>query len=153
MSKNTLYMESTEINASRTAGEITQELVRSGARQIAMDFGEGGRITGMHWVMRVNGSDVCFSMPARTKPIYDVLKKKAAWSADADKIQEKAERVAWRQLLRWIQAQNAMIETGMVQPAEVFMAYVVAPDQSTMFEHWSKQIAAGPSMPLLEPAK
>jgi hypothetical protein len=49
---------------------------------------------------------------------------------------KKAERVAWRQILRWVQAQYAMIETGMVQPAEVFLAYMVNPATNrTLFDH------------------
>ena len=49
---------------------------------------------------------------------------------DKQAMQEKAERVAWRQLLRWVQAQNAMIECGMVRPMEVFTAYWIPPGQT-----------------------
>jgi hypothetical protein len=49
---------------------------------------------------------------------------------------EQAERVAWRQLLRWVQAQLAMIDTGMVRTEEVFMPYIVvnAATNQTLFE-------------------
>ncbi len=36
----------------------------------------------------------------------------------------RAERIAWRQLLRWVQIQIAMIQTGMVDAAEVFLPYM-----------------------------
>jgi hypothetical protein len=53
-------------------------------------------------------------MPVRVEPILKILGNR-----------EQAERVAWRQLLRWVQAQNAMIETGMVQAVEVYLPYMV----------------------------
>jgi hypothetical protein len=33
--------------------------------------------------------------------------------------------VAWRQILRWVEAQLALIDTGMVQPQEVFLSYAI----------------------------
>ena len=48
--KSTLYMETTGIPAGKTAGEITDLLVRSGAKQIATDY-NSGRIVGLRWVL------------------------------------------------------------------------------------------------------
>jgi hypothetical protein len=59
------------------------------------------------------------------------------WLDDENKqrLQVKAERVAWRQLLRWTQAQIAMIETGMVEAAEVFLPYMFNTQKSqTLFQ-------------------
>jgi hypothetical protein len=49
---------------------------------------------------------------------------------------EQAQRIAWRQLLRWVQAQLAMIDTGMVRTEEVFMPYIVVnpATNQTLFE-------------------
>ncbi len=59
----------------------------------------------------------------------------------------QAERTAWRQVLRWVEAQMAMIDAGMTQTQEVFMPYAVIPgtDNKTMFQAWEsqqKQLAA-----------
>ena len=53
----------------------------------------------------------------------------------------QAERTAWRQVLRWVEAQMAMIEAGMTQTHEVFMPYAVIPgsDDKTMFQAWESQ--------------
>jgi hypothetical protein len=40
-------------------------------------------------------------------------------------LQQQAERIAWRQILRWLQAQLALIETGMVDAPEVFFPYAL----------------------------
>ena len=48
-----------------------------------------------------------------------------------------AKRVAWRQILRWVQAQLAMIDTGMVKSEEVFLPYAMvnaSDGQKTMYE-------------------
>lgn len=51
-----------------------------------------------------------------------------------------AERVVWRQLLRWIQSQLAMIDTGMVEATEVFMPYIQVEPGLTL---WELTIAGG----------
>ena len=61
------------------------------------------------------------------------------------RIRAQAERVGWRQLLRWVQAQLAMIEVGMAQRAEVFMPYIQQADGRTFFEYFeAKQLALPP---------
>lgn len=140
--KTTLYMETTEIPAERSAADVASELIKAGATQIATDYNQC-KVVGLRWTMRVQGADALFEMPARIFPIYKILRErkgiKVTWAPDfepGDKaLWEKAERIAWRQLLRWVQAQNAMIETGMVHPMEVFTAYWIPPGQSrTLFQ-------------------
>lgn len=142
--KTTLYMETTEIPAERSVAEVASELIKAGATQIATDYSQG-KVVGLRWTMRVNGADALFEMPARVFPIYRVLRERKGFRlieytpdfVPSDKLTwQKAERVAWRQLLRWVQAQNAMIETGMVQPLEVFTAYWIPAGQSrTLFQN------------------
>jgi hypothetical protein len=129
-------METTSIPPDRTAGEITSELVRAGASQISTTY-EGGKLVGLRWIMRVNGVEALFDMPARVDPVFRILQgRQKRKRTSAAELKEKAERVAWRQLFRWCQAQNALIETGMVQPTEVFLAYLVDPSTNqTLFQH------------------
>lgn len=141
--KKTLYMETTEVPAERTAAEVSAQLINAGATQIATSY-DKGKVIGLRWTMKVNGLDALFEMPARVFPVYKLLRERQGfrninWEPgfvpkDA-KVWDKAERVAWRQLLRWVQAQNAMLETGMVQPMEVFTAYWIPPGQNqTLFQ-------------------
>lgn len=149
MTKKTLFMETTEVPPERTAAEISAEIIKAGATQIATDF-KNGQITGLRWTMPVCGQSVAFSMPARVTPVYEILLRRKGfstlWTKEngilTDKpyhaeIYLKARRVAWRQLLRWVQAQLAMIETGMVQPEEVFFAYMFDPvKEQTLFQNY-----------------
>jgi hypothetical protein len=42
--------------------------------------------------------------------------------------------VAWRQILRWVQAQMALVETKMVKVEEVFLPYIQGPGGQTVYE-------------------
>lgn len=127
MTKKTIFMETTEVTAERTAAEISAPLIQSGASQIATDY-SNGNIVGLRWTMQVSGGDLLFAMPVRVEPIckFFCQRKKIAPAKALDystEIMRKAHRVAWRQLLRWTQAQIAMIECGMTEASEVFLPY------------------------------
>jgi hypothetical protein len=141
--KKTLYMETTQIPAERTAAEISSCLIQAGATQIATDY-EGGEIKGLRWTMQIHGQDVLFAMPARVDPIFKALNDRRQSSylrqnkAPDDRAQAK--RVGWRQLLRWVQAQVAMIECGMTEAAEVFFPYIQIPGTNqTLFQRFKDQ--------------
>ena len=71
-----LYMETTEISAERTAGEITSLLVAAGARSISMDYAEGGKVVGMHFVLMIGGLPYPFKMPVRTQAVHEIFRKR-----------------------------------------------------------------------------
>jgi hypothetical protein len=135
--KKTLFMETTEVPAERTASEISAVLIQAGATQIATEYSEG-KITGLRWTMRACGRDLLFAMPARVDPVYKILKKRRSSSFLSNQeeinLRAKADRVAWRQLLRWTQAQLAMIECGMTEASEVFLPYIQTPGGQSLFE-------------------
>lgn len=150
--KKPIYMENTEIPIEKTAAEVTSCLVQAGAKTIHTRY-ESGKISGLDWTMQLGANEIRFSMPARVDPVYQLLcSRRSGWSATyrdqyfgndlRAKMRAQAERVAWRQLLRWVQAQLAMVEVGMVKPAEVFMPYMQHPDGTTFFDYFeSKQLA------------
>ena len=129
-------MGTTMIPALQTAGEISTALVAAGATSINTDY-ENGRIVGLDWRMDIGrGQDGIFKMPVRVDPIFRMLNEARTdpvkWQ---ERDYEQAERVAWRQLLRWVQAQCAFIETDMVSPAEVFAPYlIVGNNGETLYE-------------------
>lgn len=124
MAAKTVYMGTTKIEVGKTSGEIIQVLVASGARQVAMEYTPTGRLAGLRFTIPVGGSDVLFELPARVDPLLKYTRQDRA----------QAERVAWRQLLRWCQAQLAMIEVGMLKAEEVYTPYAVQPNGRTLFE-------------------
>jgi hypothetical protein len=130
-------METTKISAERTAQEIGALLAEAGATAVLTEYGKDRKISGLAFKLQVGDREVPFSLPARIEPVFKYLQRQRSprnrgKMEDQDKAQ--AERVAWRQLLRWIQAQLAMIDTGMVQPAEVFLPYVQVAPAQTLYE-------------------
>jgi hypothetical protein len=136
--KKTLFMETTEVPAQRTALEIGSLLVESGATQIATYYDMRGQIIGLRWTMKAAGRDLLFAMPARVDPIYKIFcqrKKITPIPFDGStETMQKAHRVAWRQLLRWTQAQLAMIDCGMAEASEVFLPYWQVDGNNSLFE-------------------
>ena len=137
-----LFMESTEISAERTAQEISTLLIQSGATAIMQDL-KDKKISGLSFRLEIKGEQVPFSLPVRTEPILKYLQKRLN-PRNREKAKPRqllqAERVAWRQLLRWIQAQIALIDTGMVDPQEVFMPYIQTGVHETLYQ----KLSAGP---------
>jgi len=138
MKKKSLFMETTEVPAEKTAAEVTGCLVQAGARRLMTEYDMNREISGIRFELEVQGKPWCCVLPARVEPIFKIINGRRKYPYDRtqneDKDRATAKRVAWRQLLRWVQAQLAMIETGMVESAEVFLPYVEVSPGVTMFE-------------------
>ncbi len=136
-----LYMESTKISAERTAQEIGALLAQAGATAVLTEYGSDRKISGLAFKLNVKGLEVPFTLPARIDPVFKYLQRQRApmWRVKKEREDRvQSERVAWRQLLRWIQAQLAMIDTGMVAAEEVFLPYVQTAPGQTLFERLTK---------------
>lgn len=122
----TLYMETTEINPGTTAAEIESVLARAGATAVSKTYADG-ELHAMRFMLPVAGVETPFWMPARVDSIEKLLldrpRRRAMTASDRERIRAQAKRCAWRILLRWVEAQVAIIETGMVETGEAFMSY------------------------------
>ena len=158
--KKTLFMETTEVTPERTAGEITACLVSAGATGIGTEYDGKGKITGLTWKMMVGPDpqrrvERVFSMPARVEPVYQILVHRRSSEGDKwydqklkDAMRAKAERIAWRQLLRWVQAQMAMIDAGMSEAGEIFFPYMLVGTATTAYGFFAEK-----QFPMLEAGK
>ena len=122
MKRKELYMGTTLIAPIRTIGEIHAYLVRCGAKQI-MNTYDNGEPSAVHFMLSLNGQEIAFELPARVEPVYKIING-GEYGRNKQRDLDQAKRTAWRQIYRWIQAQLALIETGMAQPSEVFMPYM-----------------------------
>ena len=126
MSKVTFYMETTKIEVDRTVAEIQMVLGRSGCCGVMTLFDENKEVSAVAFKILFLDREVAFKLPARWLPIYEELRsrvKKARKNTDAE-LQAQAKRIAWRQILRWVEAQLALVDAGMVKVFEVFLPYV-----------------------------
>jgi hypothetical protein len=147
----------TEVPPERTVGEITSLLIRKGARSVTTNYGEGGDLQGISFIMLVGGLPVAFLLPSnvdgvagsmlRDKPWNNTRRAKGGLMGYKAKIRERARWVAWRILKDWVAAQMALIESNQAEAAQVFMPFAQQKDGRTMFqlfvENNQKQLAAG----------
>lgn len=136
----TIYMGTTSISVDKTIGELQQYLIDAGAQGIMTEI-RNKRIEALTFQLLINGHPVPFMLPVRTEQMFLALQRERS-PRTRERMEEQdrqqADRIAWRQILRWVQAQLALIETGMVQPAEVFLPYI----RLATGETWYQSIAA-----------
>jgi hypothetical protein len=123
------YMGSTAISVDKTVGEIVSILRRIRATAIGFDYA-GDTVKGIRFALTIPNAPapVEFELPARVDPLFKRMQAKGM----RDRAQ--AERVAWRQVLRWVEVQVAMIDCGMAAPGEVFLPYAITASGRTVYE-------------------
>ncbi len=126
----------------RIFAELQQTLGTHGAKQISFDYGDNIKVHGVQFVIKINDRFFPVKLPARVEQAQAVLKKQWEDGAISHKRgkentygYEQAYRVAWRNILDWVQAQMALLEIGMVKMEEVFLPYMLDREGKTYFEH------------------
>ncbi|WP_018306314.1 hypothetical protein [Desulfitobacterium hafniense] len=137
----------TTIGVHKTLGEIQQKLVDHGARKLMFDYDDKARIESISFMVMTPEGERGVRLPANIPAIYEVLKQqKRAGKIKTNPDYAQAERVAWRIIKDWVEAQMAIIETQMVQFEEVFLPYMLNHRGQTFFEAYKlKQLDAGES--------
>ena len=100
----------------------------------------------MQFVIKVNDRFIPIKLPARVEKAQAVLKKQWDEGVISHKRgkentygYDQAYRVAWRNILDWVQAQMALFEIGMAKMEEVFLPYMQDRQGVTFFERMEKQ--------------
>lgn len=123
----------TKVKASKTVGEIQAILARHGAFRTSLEYGEGGRLLGLSFALKGRDGEIqAYRLPARVEAVKAILGRQRAKSTD-----EHAENVAWRNIMDWVDAQMALIETGQADVAEVMMPYMLDNTGKTLYEAFS----------------
>lgn len=129
----------TEVEASKTAGEILQLLAGKRVSSINLDY-DDGRIRAITFVAKVGDSMIPFRLEPNVDGVYARPEIRA-------KGRPQAERVAWRIVLRWVEAQLAMVESNLAEIGQVFLPYAVRGDGETLWHAFqtsnTKQLSAG----------
>ncbi len=135
----TLFMETTKIEPSKTVEEIQRILVLYGASGIQIDY-ENREITTVSFLIIIKGQEIPFRLPCKWDPIYDHLQKKRKTGKLKKQGEDKAQakRIAWRQILRWVEAQLALVDTGMVRIEQVFLSYMQTGINETLYDRFEK---------------
>lgn len=125
----------TKVDSLQSASEIEVMLIRHGAKSILKEC-DKGKITALSFMVTTPQGDIPFRMPVNVQPVHEILKRQRQKNgAKVDASPEQAERVAWRILKDWTEAQMAIIETEMMRMEEVFFARIFNPvTGKTLFE-------------------
>lgn len=132
----------TTVPVSRTLGQIQGLLVEAGARSIMATYDDVGRTIGIAFAVETLHGMRTFTLPVNAQRVEAVLKREKV----PPKFQapEHAERVAWRILKDWMEAQLAIIRTEMVTLDQVMLPYMHSDDGRTVFELYrDQQLALG----------
>jgi hypothetical protein len=115
-----VYMHTTKIDPKKTAMEIQSLLLDAGATDILIQA-ELGTIKGISFRINTAHGHLPFVLPAEVERVLVILKRdhEPRYHTLA-----QAQRTGWRLILRWVEAQLALIETGMVTIDQIMLPFL-----------------------------
>lgn len=119
----------TKVDVYTTLGAIQGQLVKHGAKKIMQDYDAGGRIEALAFLIDTPSGQRAIRLPANVDAVHTVLHRQKV-KCDRD----QAERVAWRIVKDWVEAQMAILESEMVQMDEIFLPYMLNSAGQTVFQ-------------------
>lgn len=126
----------TTVPAMRTASEVQALLVKAGARGIAMEFDAEARLVGMSFAVPTPYGTQAFHLPVDARRVQAVLERQ---KVDRPyRTPAHCERVAWRIVKDWVEAQLALLSTEMVTLDQLMLPYMASGD-STVYERYVNQ--------------
>lgn len=131
--KLTLYMETTKKDPEETISEIQKYLRSIGVRDVLINYDTDGEVEAVSFTLQKVDQLLPFRLPVDHKPLWELAQ---SGKTRYIRTEHQARRVAWRQVLRWIQAQLAMIEIEMVAADQVFLPYLLIDDKQTIYDKY-----------------
>lgn len=125
----------TQIAATKTVAEIQVILAKAGAEQVIIRYGKDAQPTAI--VFELQGE--MYMLPCRAEAVHKSLNRKGIEARY--RTPEQALRVAWRIIKDWVEAQSAIIATGMVDAQEVMLPYMILRDDQTVYDNFREQRA------------
>jgi len=124
----------TTVDAFKTVSEIEYILMKHKARSIMKNY-DGESITGLSFLIDTGIQQIPVRMPVKIEECLKVLQKeKQRGTKNIKATREQAERVAWRILKDWVEAQMALLDIEMVRLEEIFLPYIELPNNQTLFQ-------------------
>ena len=130
----------TTVDAFKTVSEIEYILMKHGAKSIMKNY-EGQSITGLSFLIDTGTAQIPVIMPVKVDECLKVLKKEKRENPrkQIKDTREQAERVAWRILKDWVEAQMALLDIEMVKFEEIFLPYIETNNGQTIYERLEKK--------------
>jgi hypothetical protein len=133
----------TSVPVARTVAQIHGLLVEAGARQIGTDYDATGQPVGIMFVTDTVAGPRAFVLPVIANRVQAVLEREKV--ERRYRTPEHSQRVAWRIVKDWVEAQLAIIRTEMVTLDQVMLPYMKAgPEGETVYELYRQEHLALP---------
>lgn len=125
----------TTVAAGKTVLEIQAILAKAGANAILAEY-RNGEVVALSFVIETQFGNRPFKLPVDTERVLAVLKRQARAGKLPPRyaVPEQAQRVSWRILKDWIEAQLALIETEMVSLDQVLLPYMTTDTGHSVYE-------------------
>ena len=124
----------TKVDVYTTIGAIQGQLVKHGAKKIMQEYDDAGRITALSFQIDTPNGMRGIKLPSNAEAVRHVLVRQKV-KCDV----KQSERVAWRIIKDWVEAQMAILESDMVQMDEIFLPYMLNSKGQTVFEAYQSQ--------------
>lgn len=122
--------------ASYYIGRTQEALIQHGAVGIQTMYDDQKRISALNFGLKFKeGNVVSFQLPCEWAKFQQVLLEQEAPRAGQD---EYCYRVAWANIMDWVEAQMALYETQMVTMPQVFLPFATDSTGVTLFEKVQK---------------
>lgn len=131
----------TDTSVEKTVADIQKLLSGHNVSAIMTEY-EGPQISALNFKIDINGKPMAFKLPCNWRSVKEILRKKngnrkrvrGRLERLVDDSDEQAQRVAWRIIKDWVEAQLALVEVNMVTVPQVFLPYAITKDGRTLSE-------------------
>lgn len=125
----------TIVDSFKTVSEIEYILMKHKAKSIMKNY-DGESITGLSFLIDTGVQQIPVRLPVKVDECLKVLKKEKKQNPrkQIKDTREQAERVAWRILKDWVEAQMALLDIEMVRFEEIFLPYIQTNNGQTVYE-------------------
>lgn len=133
----------TEVAPEKSVSEIQRILAKAKVRRVMVEYHADGRPAAVVFDAETEYGPRQFALPANPLPVREALRASGAEARYCTDVQ--AERVAWRILKDWVEAQLALIETRMVSLDQVMLPYMRDDSGRTVYEMYRDRQLALPA--------
>ncbi len=129
----------TQIEASKTVGQIHGILVAHGAKAFLTNYDPQGQIESLSFEVNTPHGIAHIRLPVNPDAVLRVMKRNDSRIPYRLQTHPQAIRIAWRIVKDWVEAQMAILETEMVKMEQIFLPYIQIQSGQTLFEVFESQ--------------
>lgn len=122
----------TSVSAARTIAEVQKLLVGAGARTVMVTYDEDQRPAGLSFAVPSAFGMRTYALPVEASKVHAVLQRQRLERRYTTP--EHAEKVAWRIIKDWLEAQLAITATEMVAFEQIMLPYMHTDSGRTVYE-------------------